>query len=326
MLELHSTMKLILLQLFVLIMPSTVFLTTLLYGGITTALIKEELAETHIYDTVGGYLEQMNSTDIIDSESQQFSEILSSRLTPEYLQKKTETAIDDSFVWITGKSKTPPVISLKELKDDINVQNPELLASLETFTESVDTQLVTDDTIPSAEAEADTIQQNAEISETAQAINALVKNDFSIPLEDHLIWAKRIYTLLAIVHPISLVLLALTFSYMSYLAVTWPSRLKWMGAALVTGSIVGFIVILLNTFAITALTEMPVDTTYEISALLIPVAVNVTNHFIETFSQYQLVVSISFLTIAALCFIGVKITKPKTINAQVVNPKAPKKK
>ena len=130
----NTNMKDILLIFFTLLSPLAVFLTMIAFMPHLNTTIKEQLVKAHAYEKVS---EQMSTLTADDADSAAINSILQHILTPEYLQGKTETTIDMSYNWIVGTTTIPPVLSFKDIKEDIVRQNPQLLTTIEELSKEV---------------------------------------------------------------------------------------------------------------------------------------------------------------------------------------------
>src|SRR5690606_4945612 len=65
----------------------------------------------------------------VDPESQ-LSQLMLSQITPAYLQAKSEDVTTQIADWSTGRSTTPPHLSLNDLQEQIMAHSPESQAQL----------------------------------------------------------------------------------------------------------------------------------------------------------------------------------------------------
>jgi hypothetical protein len=300
---------------FVFITPLVVFLTTILYGGISPSIINKELANAEVYQKIS---ELINSAEV-DEESKQFMEFFSNRLTPKYLQNKTEGAIEDSFNFVSGKSSIPPIVSFKELKDDIMATNPKLLASLEKIPEEIQKEQKQAD---GAELASD--KSSAEISQSMESLNNLIKSDFTIKLDQYLMGLKNSYSVMKIVHPVLIVLLMGSIILLKLFSPSLHSFLKWAGVAFIVSGLLGFGIIFLSSIGLNAATNFAAENSNAALSIIAPIIFGILKNFLGVYKNYQTGASIGLLVLGALSIAGVALTKSQVAVSQ--SPKPSKKK
>jgi hypothetical protein len=217
-------MRVVSLLFFIFNLPVVVFLASLLYGGFSAQVLKEELSQTKVYERLLSSPNKEVSDNLILTA-------LANRVTPTYLQNKVEGVIDDSYTWVIGKTKKPPLLSFNDLKDDIIASDPELSKLTSEFKELPKTEEAYESYPPQRETE----------------IN-FVKNDFSFPLKDQLAGIKQTYTVLSIVLPILIVLLILCLVNLLVANHTARSRLRWVGSVFLLGGVFGYLTLLLSQY------------------------------------------------------------------------------
>jgi hypothetical protein len=295
-------MKLLLLLFFTITLPVVVLLTAVLYGGISSQVIKTELSQAHVYPQLDDYLGQLLQNLPSDQQTQTLVGIVEHRLHSDYLQKKTESTLDTSANWITGKTTARPTLSFKEVRDDIAAQDPELITTLQNDAKALQQQ-----------AHAST-EINSQEKQLADVFSSLVNSDFSLPLDKQLQPVKTTYTTLRIVHPVLLILSLLSLVGLVLLNKTWRARLNWFGAACLTGGLFGVCVLLLcNSMNLVALTQMIAQTNNQVLAAILPIGIHILTHAITTYLTYQRFTSIGLISIAVLCFLASGIIKSRTV-------------
>lgn len=290
-------MKALLFLFFTIATPIAVFLTTILYGGISNTVIKEELADAQIYTQIQNYLP--NNPESF--ESSEFETILRKHFTPEYTQTKVEDIIDESYGWITGSSTASPSVSFPEIKEDLLREHPELLSELSVLQNELQKQ-----PLPEGLSDEEALQIQAQmdqVEKNAASLNNFVQNDFSLPLEKNLKGIKDFYTLITIIYPILLVLLILSLVLLGYLNKTLSSRLKWIGSTLLVAGIFGFLAIVFQNVLLVFLTEAVKQSPNEVILMFAPIFVEMMKSFVKTYTQYQMITSI-ICTITAAILLG----------------------
>ncbi len=301
-------MKLLTLLFFTFTLPLVIFLTVLLYGPLTPVSIKSELNNASVYEKLSQTLADISSND---SENTELAGIITSRFTSEYIKIKTEGVIDDTSNWITGKSTTPPMLSFKELKEDIVKENPQLLTQLTDMADEMKNESAA--YADSSENTDETMNQQADMMNVSTSISQLVNSDFSFNLEKELNGIKNGYATTRIVHPILIVLLFGSILLLGVLSSSWPARLRWIGSTLISSSVVGFGILFVATHGILALTTALSDQSNEFVRLFSPIILHITTSFVSSYSLYEKSVSIVLLVIGIACIIGSTVIKPTSI-------------
>jgi hypothetical protein len=295
-------MKFLLAFSFALILPIVLFLTTVLYGGISNNVLKASLAESDIYQKLGSYISDVES-DEEQNDTSELQGMIMAFLTPEYARQKTEEVIDAGYLWITDSSTGSPSVSFPEIKDQVQRQNPQLLSELTAMSEEIKSQ-------PHPEGiSGEDLESFEQMGNSADMLTTFVKNDFSIPLETHLRGMKQFYHLLKILQPVLLVVLLLCLILLWVLNKTISSRLQWIGAALMLSAIFGFITIALQTTLLSLLISVTTQESNELSMLFLPIAAEIMRDFVKTYTNYQGIASVVLLIISALCFVIASLNK-----------------
>lgn len=304
MLKLLYSMKILLLLYFALTMPSIILLATFLYGGLSPEVLKISLANEKIYEKINDRLVSGMVSSDSDSDSVEMNELLNNRLTPSYLQTKTESFIDTSNSWITGKSTASPVISFKELKDDITSQNPELLSNLNEVQKNVN------------------LEDGQEKSPDTDALTTLLKSDFTFNIENYLSSLRLVYIAGKILLPLHILLLLIILIILWLKSQPLTNRLKWIGTTLLTTSSIGYANIILSSFFLVGLNETIGNNSNEYISIFFPLIATIFGKFFETYKEYQVSTNIAFLILGIMFLIFGFITKQATIITTKANKKA----
>lgn len=313
---LNVAMRVIVLLLFILTLPAVIFLTTILYTPDLNTVLKTELARKNIYTQINSQLLKLDNED---PESQIVNSFLQSTLTPQYIQTKAETTIDSSFDWIRGKSATPPVLSFKDVKDKIVAQNPQLLSTIEDLAKEIKNQPIPQD--QSADNTAPQEQPDAQALKGMDALTALAKSDFSIKLDQYLAGVKNFYNILRILQPILSVLLLIYLVLLFVLNKTWPSRLKWVGVTFIVSGILGFGVVLFDSYLLSALSNFVSVNPNQVVKIISPIVVQIIKRFVNSYINYQTTASIVLLIIGAGAFAAGLFIKTSPTPKTKVNKK-----
>lgn len=309
-------MRVIVLLLFIFTVPVVIFLTTVLYTSDLNTVLKTELTRNNVYSQINSQLSKLEGED---AESQVVNSFLQSTLTPQYIQAKTETAIDSSFDWIRGKSATPPVLSFKDIKDKIFSQNPQLLATIEDLAKEMKNQPIPQD---SSQDGAVQNQPDAQAMKGIDTLTSLAKSDFSIKLDQYLVGAKNFYNVLRILQPILAGLLLLYLVLLFVLSKTWPSRLKWIGITFILSGVLGFGVILFDSYLLGTLRSFVSVNSNQAVKIVSPIVIQIIKHFVDTYINYQTTANIVFLIIGVGSFAaGLFMKTPSPTPKAKVNKK-----
>lgn len=293
-------MKLQLLLTFAFVSPLILFLATIMYGGITTTDLKKGVVDSGAYVEIGKYIEQQDADTI--GNNQHYSVLISKNLNSNYFQTKTEKVIDDSSLWITGKTNTAPTISFKEIKEELQQDNG-FLNNVKRMPE-----------IDVKQSDLNREEQAMYVAQQKQLID-FINGDLTISLADQMQGVKLVYSILQIALPILIGLLIVILFLIAKQAANIPSKCKWVGSTLLVSSIVGYICILLHQYITMALMELRIFQESNL-ALFTPIILAIINYFVEAYINYQEIVNAIFLVGAAICFLGAIITRkmapPKT--------------
>jgi len=305
-------MKILLLLFFTLCLPIFIFCTTILYTSDLTPLLQSDLVKNHMYSQLS---DQLGKLDTGDTNSGVVSQFIQNKFTSQYLQGKVEKAMNDSDDWVRGKTTTPPVISFKDVKDELNAQYPQLLPGIQQAAEK----------LKQAEAQNPQLaQQNPQASQNLEMIANLTKSDFTIPLNKYLIGLKDFYATVRILQPILAILLILCLILLGYINKTWPDRLKWIGFTLLFGSIWGFILAFGNVALVTFLASFAVKISNHTLQMATPIVLQLINHYVNAFAANQKSASVVILCISVACFVASVLLKNRLVTP--AKPKTAKKK
>jgi hypothetical protein len=289
-------MKILLVLFFSFVTPVVLFLGTILYGGINRVTIKNALAESSVYSQIATHF--ANEDAQFSANKDPFSYYVSKRFTSEYFKSKTESTLDDSLDWIENKTQTVPVVSFKELKEDMQKDRPELVRTIE--------HIPTEAEMTASGLTAD---QQLKMIEQAQQFSNFAEQDFTIPLDRYLQGLKTIYIGLTIAVPLLSFLLLGCLLMIAALAIGTSAKFKWLGIAFFLSSLFGYVVILSDTLIQTAFTKINILEQTDIIALSTPIILIILHHFFTIYTKYQNIASTILLIASAVSFLGVLLAK-----------------
>lgn len=288
-------MKVFILLLFVFTFPLVVLLSSILYGGFSKSIFKDELSKSGVYTQIDSYVQQL-SFEEDDQMSAQFTDVLKNRFTADYIQTKTEETLDISTDWITGVSPTAPSVFFKEIKEDILSQYPQLLPELEQLANEAKQQAASD------EWSGKEGQQTMDMMQGLDSISTLAKSDFSIELGTYLAPIKSTYVFLRIILPVLIILMVLYVGLLLWTTHPWSTRLTWIGATCMVSGIWGFIILFMNSYLVYLMTSTISANANDVLSIFSPVLFTLTNAFVQIYAQYLGMASIVALLIATGCF------------------------
>lgn len=283
--------------------PVVIFLAAILFGGITSSSIKQELAKSNVYDVLAEQvISNITPQDgaIPDDATYMVTSIIKNRMTGQYLRGKTEKAIDDTTLWING-SKGAPVVSFSEIKNDINTQNPEFLPQIQQTIEEFKKQ------------QGESGQDNVDTAAQANAFAAFIKNDFSMPVGHYLQSLKDMHFAILIALPLLTVLLVICILIIIFRSHSKKAKFVWLGVMFLMSALYGFIIMFGSEFIIRLLTQLLKSQTNPVVSFISPILDNLISLFITNYKKYQSTASGSLIAISFICFVGAIIFRDKVI-------------
>jgi len=265
-------MRLLLSIFFIITTPLALFLVSILFGGITSVNLKSTILESGIYQKAEFLVEDPNIARI---------------LSPDYLQKKSEKAIDDSALWLTGKSDNAPVISFKDVKEEFLSANPELL---EAITE-----------LPSDSVEQVPGSSGLEGENPEEMLNSLVKNDFEFSLKDSLASVKFTRSFISVLLPVQLIIMALCLFGLVVLSHSISSKLRWIGITLLLSSLFGWVIFFTFEVIIGFVLNLVVLNSNEVIADIYPIIKDSLELLVSKNKEFQILTSITLGIIGVVC-------------------------
>lgn len=300
-------MRIFALIFFTLTLPITVFVATVLYGGFSTTILKTELARSNIYSKTLDVLAQPPGKDTTSQDQQQNQLIaaITVFITPTDLQQKTEQAIDDSAAWITDETTTPPVLSFKEIKNQIESQSPGLLTNIEDFSQSLQKQTTEQSLVKQKKTEKNLLTE-------------FIKNDFSFPLQQNLQGVKDTYDNLKIIFPALVAFLIVYLALLLLVNHNWKFRFRWIGITLLLSGFLGYLIAVCCNFVTQMLIGAFLKDSDPLFQTIGPLIKNLLSPFTSLYLHYQTLVTFISLIIGGVA-LGLSFIlkgKPTSANAQ----------
>lgn len=306
-------MKLFFAFIFILLFPAVIFLSSIVSAPDITPILKSDLQKQHIYKELSSQIDTLESKN---SDSADINMYIHNKFTASYIRKKVETALDSSSDWISGKSPTPPAVSFKDIKNDLNTQYPQLLPAIQSAADEMKQK-------QSQLADSGNMQATTQNTQGTAMLASLTKSNFTVPLTPYLSGLKNFYATVKILQPILAILLVICIVFLFILNKPWPQRFKWIGITLFISSLVGFGLAFGNVFIIQFLSKFAAHNANHIVQLASPIVLQIINHYVDVYVNYQKMASLVLLIIAAGCFVGAAVTRntPVTVGKPTVSKK-----
>ena len=220
------------------------------------------------------------------------------QFTSSYVQGKSETLIDDTFSWLDGKTKTPPVLSFKEIKDSIEQKNPELLMQLQQASEEMKVQ-----------QQQQTEMSGEPVPNDTMDFNKIMKNDFSIPVGEQLGFLKYAYAFFKFALPVTAFYLLILLVLIALLSTTAKSRLRWIGATFLSSIFFCCVPILLAVGFSQAPLQIDAKNA-ELSSIISSISTIVVRSFASKYLQVEILGVMTFVAVGIICFILSSMVSP----------------
>ena len=294
--------RILFLLFFVILSPLFVFILTLRFSNYSLPTIKSQLANnriyTHIVDSVNqgidSSLESGESDDLIAT----LGPILKKReLTPDYLQSKVETFVDDLDAWLKGKTEEPPVLSFQDLKLKVTNQNPDLLEQLREATREMSRQrsLESEQTGKSDIPELDLLQ--------------FIESDFTFPLGKALGWLKLLNIASTIMVTLVGIFMIIFLGVIILLSETIPAKINWVGISLLGSSIFNIVPFVGAYFGTKSLESSILQNIPDLPRFVFPLISMLLQPFLYQFVKISGGMITLFFIIAIICFVLGSIKK-----------------
>lgn len=299
-------MKLAALFFFIQTFPLVVLIATLLYGGFSTTALKEELAKSGMYEKIISFTKDSSDEENIDS----VFAILQNHLNPDYLQIKIEGVVDDTTLWVTGKTETPPALSFKDIKDEIEANNPTLFTDMQQISQEMQTAVAA---------------ENGEMTRTNQPneLETFIKNDFSIPLKDTFAGIKQVYIVLTIALPVLSFLLILSLVGLGVLNKTWQKRSRWFGVTFLLAGTLGVATIFFNQNLLTNSLGFLLEQNDQMVQMIYPLIERILTIFVTQHAIYQTIANYILFGVGIVSLVLSFVIKSPVVSSAPVKTTKP---
>lgn len=322
-------MKFFISILFIITAPLFILLTALLYTPNINGDLKIALVSAGVYRRISDNIAHLGTDN---TDWQPLYEYVIRTFTPDYIQKKTETALDTTTDWISGKTDTPPVLSFADIKQDLMTHNPMLLTNIETVLQQDSIQITNEHTTDNQLA-----KQQALSLQILSQLKSFLRSDFTIRLEKPLAGLRQSYRLVHILQPILLLLLCLYLFLFYYLNITWTARFVWVGMTLLVTGVTGLLIVYGANILINGIVTLILDNAGQTLLIISPfitmaVKLYITKYsYIQSFANISCIISATIFIVAALSvkvlgsILGISNSKknyplPQTLKMPKSNP------
>jgi len=297
----------------------TIFLFTISSGGVSPEDIKTALKISGFYTLTSEQIgEGFKSGDAEVPDA--VTKIIKKHVTPEYLETKANTLIDDTSLWASGKTQTPPEISFPEIKSEILKQNPKLI-----------------DQLKELEASAKEAQKNApEDQDMADANGSdggpglvsfgnLVEKDFKFSLEKQLSGIKSMHNFLKIAVPLSAIISLIFLLLIFFTSPNSSNKIFSLGLAfLVTALFSGICYFISSSISISSIltilgstinTNLNKVSENRLAEVLVEFANYIGQIFFNSYSKIQLYAGVGALALGiSLIIVSKNVIKDTGVN------------
>lgn len=295
-------MKLAVLFIFALLSPFTIFVAELMYGGTSPQELKKGLSNTNAYVSISEFLINVKPQSEQDELTAALSQQIYERFTPAYIQSKTDKLIDDGYIWITQDGPSP-VLSFTDIKQDMLATDPSFAPQFD----QIRAEMMKNGA--SGEESLELSAGDPERQSSVDALTALAQNDFTVPVGEYFQGLKQFYAIMQIVTPILILLLFICLLLQLRMNNTLSSRLRWIGASLLTASIFGYGMIFFNDIAVQTLAESTMISSENFLATFAPLMVKLMELFMEEYAKVQMYASIGMFIVGGACLGIAKINQ-----------------
>lgn len=211
-----------------------IFFLSLRFSGFSAESFKSAFVKEQLYTNAISEVEKQINSATSESGEDPFVvlwPLLKKEITPQYLQQKTETLVDDITAWATGKSSSPPTLSVQDLKEKVVKQNQQVINTLIEVSKEVKKQQA--EAIRLAKENGQAVPEQGKLPEFD--LEKIIKSDFTLPLGKYLTLLTLLYffthTGLYIIGGIMLIELVLII----LLSGGKKAKLRWVGFTFLFG-------------------------------------------------------------------------------------------
>lgn len=292
----------LLLMLFMFVSPFLILGYFSRHSGISAQSVKGTLVQANVYNRL--YAEGIASfekTAKNDSDEQSLAFLvpyIKEEIPVSYLQKKTETLVDDMADWLTNKSTTPPVLSFSDIKQSLVTKHADVIRQLRDM--QVEIRKQQQEAIQQAKASGETIdvQQMPDFD-----IDSFLRNDLTIPVGTYLQNVKSMYQVIMNGFIAVSVLLAVTIGIIFAIQHTMSARFFWGGIVFLFSAIWNSCIFLFVGVLPGIIHQSLLTKPFYLGDVVIPLVQTLVETTIQRYSTYQLYGSGLFMAASVIFFL-----------------------
>ena len=319
--------------LIIMLVPVWLLLLIPKINGFGPTTLKQELKQQYAYEQLSTVLHQTESKPESDEAevTDQALVILRAALTPEYIETKTNTLIDDTALWLDKKSDAQPVLDLNDVKaqvltayPDAQLQINELQQGLAAAQQELKDNPMPVDGVEGFESDGSTSQiEIAKMLQEAGSLNNFIAGDFRLNLGAALQPLYDFYQYYQLALPILIVVIVILAALFVFTIQGWQARIKNAGWLLVTVAIVNGI--LSAIFSVVVL-KIGLDVIVGMIPSQAEAAGSIGRAAIQAlfanYVQLELIISVALLVVGILLIIGAVLIGKKAGPTSARSPKA----
>ncbi len=271
---------------FIGVFPIIVFLVAVLHGGLTPNTLKKSLSESNVYTTLPNLLRQ-SADEGGDDSTNQFMSVIQEKFGASYIKSKTEKLIDDTDLWVRGKTDASPVVSFSEIKDQLTSSNPELLNMMKQGMQDMKAQA----------------QESGEALPVNNQAQEFFDNGMTVKIGDSLKFVKDGYRIATIALPILFILAALSLIVIIAMSPNSKSRFKWLGIVLIISAFYGFIWVFTGNLFFAIVKAFVASESNQAFKMIAPIFMKIVDAFYSHYKLYQMQSGMAFLIGGVVLFI-----------------------
>jgi hypothetical protein len=311
----------------VLFVPALIIAAIPLLNGFGSTKVKASLVQEGTYTTLSSTA-QSYAANLSFGEAESpinIGALIQQELTPTYVQTKTESMIDQTDAWVTGKSVAPPTLSFNDLRDQVLAKNPLAQGQLTEF-QSYIQQAQADPALleqlggQNPEA-ADTLSQLMNQSGSSQSFGA---GDFSLSLAQPLAGLPVIHRWITLGVPIAAGIMLIMFILGMVLGANWPSRLGWAGWTLIVLAIANSLAaVVFYVSKLAALGQVSAMVPGFSTSVFAPILRSLSNVVFDRFVEIEVMATSAMLVLGTICFIASRLINRPPSTAPAPLPASP---
>lgn len=294
----RTFLRILLVGMFLILSPLFLLLLATNSSGLSAQSIKQQFVEENVYEKFDRefdkFIDQSLEEEAPDDPVSVIGPWLKQEITPAYVREKEEAFIDDTDLWLRGKTSRPPTISFKEVKEHMMQSNPALIQGLVEISQELKKQKLQDLNAPDL-----------------PDFEKLIESDFSYPIGEHMGWVKTWYTLATTGVFVLGFVLILLFVGIAFLSPTKTSRLRWIVATLFGSTLWNLVPWLIAVGASFLITKALIQNASKLPSFLFPMSDVLIKPLLSTYTLVGGIAIGVFLTASVASFLAAYSSKTK---------------